>query len=102
MAPAVLSGLGWVRIDVLDELGYQGCWSRQGTALGTDSAGQLGVCWSWTSSVPGPRCFGLPGPQPHFHRCLVVVGRRLADGPVQPQVVTTRGRGSVSTSTMPP
>ena len=43
MAPAVLRGIGWVRIDVLDELGYRGYWSHQGSALGSDSPGRLGV-----------------------------------------------------------
>ena len=42
-APAVLHGLGWVRIDALDELGYRGCQSRQGSVLGSDSPGRLGV-----------------------------------------------------------
>ena len=39
-------------------------------------------CWGWSSCVPGPRRFGLPGPRPHFHRCPVVVGEPVADGPI--------------------
>ena len=104
VAPAAVRGLGWVQMDALDELGAvhdPWYWSRQGRGRGQTGLFGWGW-WSWTHTVAGLRHFGLPGPRPHFHRCPVVVGGRLAVGLLQPQVVTTRGRGSVAISTMPP
>ena len=39
------------------------------------------VCQSWCK--PELLDFGPPGLLPHFHMCLVGVGRRVADGPAR-------------------